>query len=82
MSSSKICLFTSVWILILKSFIFPVSLENSVYITRFNRRPLSGYVAFLIPSNSSSNSSMIFLSVIFLPRIITAGGADGTTVPG
>lgn len=84
MSSSKICLLTSVRILILKSFLFPVSLENSVCITRFSIRPLSGCVAFFLPTNPSSNSSTIFLlAILFLiPGVITAGGVDCTTIPG
>lgn len=60
MSSSKIYLLTSVWSLIPKSFIFLVSLENSVSITRFSTRPLSGYVAFFLPRDTSGNSSTFF----------------------
>ena len=84
MSSSKICLLTSVWILIPRSFILPVSYRTLSTSHGLASDLWSGYVVFLLPSNTSSNNRMIFLlAILFLiPRIITAGGVDCITVPG
>ena len=74
MSSSKICLLTSVWILILKSFIFFSLLYNSAYITQFSTWPLKW----------SNNSTTIFLleTPFLTPHIRISGGVDPTTIPG
>lgn len=61
MSSSKIRLLTSAWILILKFFLFPVFCRTLPTAHSLAHGLCGEYVLFFPPSNSSGSSTTIFL---------------------